>query len=103
MGFGSLEAALTTTADVALQIALAGGLGRAGAGLQELLADFLERLYKSTKQSGRNVSKGVLTAMSVKIPITKLLKMAILHLKLLLLLELWLLLCGKLLNTLLIS
>jgi hypothetical protein len=32
MGFGSLEAALTTTADVALQIALAGGLGRAGAG-----------------------------------------------------------------------
>jgi hypothetical protein len=26
MGFGSLEAALTTTADVALQIALAGGL-----------------------------------------------------------------------------
>jgi hypothetical protein len=57
MGFGSLEAALTTTADVALQIALAGGLGRAGAGLQELLmADFLERLYK-TKQSGRNVSR----------------------------------------------
>jgi hypothetical protein len=51
-------------------------------------------LQKSTKQSGRNVSKGVLTAMSVKIPITKLLKMAILHLKLLLLLELWLLLCG---------
>jgi hypothetical protein len=36
-------------------------------------------LQKSTKQSGRNVSKGVLTAMSVKIPITKLLKMAILH------------------------
>jgi hypothetical protein len=46
MVFGSLEAALTTTADVALQIALAGGLGRAGR-LQELLmADFLERLYK---------------------------------------------------------
>jgi hypothetical protein len=36
-----------------------------------ILADFLERLYKK-KQSGRNVSKGVL-AMSVKIPITKLL------------------------------
>jgi hypothetical protein len=52
MGFGSLEAALTTTADVALQIALAGGLGRAGAGLQELLmADFLERLYKSTNKA----------------------------------------------------
>jgi hypothetical protein len=29
------------------------------------MADFLERLYKSTKQSGRNVSKSVLTAMSV--------------------------------------
>jgi hypothetical protein len=81
-GFLIFRSALTTTADVALQIALAGGLGRAGAGLQELLmADFLER-HKSTKQSGRNVSKGVLTAMSVKIPITKLLKMAILHLKL---------------------
>jgi hypothetical protein len=38
-------------------------------GLQELMADFLERLYKSTKQS-ENVSRGVL-AMSVKIPITK--------------------------------
>jgi hypothetical protein len=35
-------------------------------GLQVLMADFLERLYKSTKQSGRDVSKGVLTAMSVK-------------------------------------
>jgi hypothetical protein len=32
MGFGSLEAALTTTADVA-QIALAGGLGRAVQGI----------------------------------------------------------------------
>jgi hypothetical protein len=30
-------------------------------GLQELLMGFLERLYKSTKQSGRNVSRGVLT------------------------------------------
>jgi hypothetical protein len=30
---------------------------------------------QSTKQGGRDVSKGVLTAMSVKIPITKLLKM----------------------------
>jgi hypothetical protein len=32
-------------------------------GLQELLmADFLERLYKSTKQSGRNVSKGCINS-----------------------------------------
>jgi hypothetical protein len=52
MGFGSLEAALTTTADVALQIALAGGLGRAGAGAAGILmADFLERLYKSTNKA----------------------------------------------------
>jgi hypothetical protein len=36
-------------------------------GLQELLmADFLERLY--TNKAAENVSKGVLTAMSVKIP-----------------------------------
>jgi predicted Zn-dependent peptidase len=46
MGFGSLEAALTTTADVALQIALAGGR-RAGAGAAGIMADFLERLYKT--------------------------------------------------------
>jgi hypothetical protein len=40
-----------------VQIALAGGLDEPVQGLQELLmADFLERLYKSTKQS-RNVSK----------------------------------------------
>jgi hypothetical protein len=65
---------------------------------------FLERLYKKAQNKAAEMSvRGVLTAMSVKIPITKLLKMAILHLKLLLLLELWLLLCGKLLNTLLIS
>jgi hypothetical protein len=65
MGFGSLEAALTT--DVALQIALAGGLGRAGAGAAGIINGGLSgRLYKSTKQSGRNVSRGVLTAMSVK-------------------------------------
>jgi hypothetical protein len=32
-GFGSLEAALTTTADVATDCTLAGGLGRAGAGI----------------------------------------------------------------------
>jgi hypothetical protein len=58
MGFGSLEAALTTTADVALQIALAGGLGRAGAGAAGIINGGLSgRLYKSTKQSGRNVSR----------------------------------------------
>jgi hypothetical protein len=64
MGFGSLEAALTTTADVALQIALAGGLGRAGAGLQELLADFLSGFKKAQNKAAE--MSGVLTAMSVK-------------------------------------
>jgi hypothetical protein len=102
-GFGSLEAALTTTADVALQIALAGGLGRAGAGAAGIINGGLSgAALQKTQTKRQNVSKGVLT-MSVKIPITKLLKMAILHLKLLLLLDIWLLLCGKLLNTLLIS
>jgi hypothetical protein len=99
MGFGSLEAALTTTADVALQIALAGGLGRAGAGAAGLLmADFLERLYKNTnkaaemsvrvcnvcKDSYNEAENGYTTSEASVITI-------------------WLLLCGKLLNTLLIS
>jgi hypothetical protein len=58
MGFGSLEAALTTTADVATDC-ISWWTWTSRWGLQELLmADFLERLYKSTKQSGRNVSKG---------------------------------------------
>jgi hypothetical protein len=41
-----------------LQIALAGGLGRAGAGAAGLLmADFLERLYKKNKTKQQNVSR----------------------------------------------
>jgi hypothetical protein len=56
-GFGSL-AALTTTADVALQIALAG-LDEPVQGLQELLmADFLERLYKAQNKAAE-MSVGV--------------------------------------------
>jgi hypothetical protein len=52
MGFGSLEAALTTTADATDCIAC--GLGRAGAGAAGLLmADFLERLYKKNKTSSK--------------------------------------------------
>jgi hypothetical protein len=99
MGFGSLEAALTTTADVA-QIALAGGLGRAGAGLQELLmADFLSGFTKAQNKAAE-MSVRCINSNVCKDPITKLLKMAILHLKLLLLLD-WLL--WKATNTLLIS
>jgi uncharacterized protein YcfJ len=60
MGFGSLEAALTTTADVALQIALAGGLGRAGAGAAGIINGGLSgAALQKHKQSGRNVSKVV--------------------------------------------
>jgi hypothetical protein len=51
---------------------------------RELMADFLSGFTKAQKAAEMSV-RGVLTAMSVKIPITKLLKMAILHLKLLLL------------------
>jgi hypothetical protein len=103
MGFGSLEAALTTTADVALQIALAGGLGRAGAGLQELLmADFLERLYKSTKQSGRNVS-GCINSNVCKDSYNEAIENGYTTSEASVITGLWLLLCGKLLNTLLIS
>jgi hypothetical protein len=67
------------------------------------MADFLERLYKSTKQSGRDVSKGVLTAMSVKIPITEAIENGYTTSEASVITRLWLLLCGKLLNTLLIS
>jgi hypothetical protein len=80
MGFGSLEAALTTTADVA-QIALAGGLGRAGRAAG-IINGGLSGAALRTKQSGRNVSKGCINSNVCKDSITKLLKMAILHLKL---------------------
>lgn len=66
--FGSLEAALTTTADVALQIALAGGLGRAGAGLPTLLEKGLtgKALQQAQTRSAEIVVRGTLTAMAVK-------------------------------------
>jgi hypothetical protein len=100
MGFGSLEAALTTTA-VALQIALAGGLGRAGAGAGIINGGLSGAALQKNKAAEMSV-RGVLTAMSVKIPITKLLKMAIPSSDFCYY-WIWLLLCGKLLNTLLIS
>jgi hypothetical protein len=58
MDFGSLEAALTTTADVALQIALAGGLGAEAAWL---MADSSGRLYKKpqTQRSQRCINSNV--------------------------------------------
>jgi hypothetical protein len=60
MGFGSLEAALTTTADVATDC-ISWWTWTSRCRGRELMADFLERLYKSTK-SGRNVSKGCINS-----------------------------------------
>jgi hypothetical protein len=58
-GFWIFRSGANYTADVALQIALAGGLGRAGAGAAGILmADFLERLYKSTNKAAE-MSVGV--------------------------------------------
>jgi hypothetical protein len=65
-------------------------------GLQELLmADSGAALQKQNKAAEMSV-RGVLTAMSVKIPITKLLKMAYTTSEASVITELWLLLCGKL-------
>jgi hypothetical protein len=66
--FGSLEAALTTTADVALQIALAGGLGRAGAGAAGMINGGLTgaALQQAQNKAAEISVRGVLTAMSVK-------------------------------------
>jgi hypothetical protein len=62
MGFGSLEAALTTTADVALQIALAGGLDEPVQAAGIINGGLSGAALQSTKQSGRNVSKGCINS-----------------------------------------
>jgi hypothetical protein len=62
--------------------------------------DFLERLY--TKQSGRNVSKGVLTAMSVKDSYNEAIENGYTTSEASVITGAMALLCGKLLNTLLI-
>jgi hypothetical protein len=72
MGFGSLEAALTTTADVATDCISWWTWTRQCRGCRVLMADFLERLYKTQNKAAEMSVRGVLTAMSVKIPITKL-------------------------------
>jgi hypothetical protein len=72
-------------------------------GLQELLmADFLERLYKK-KQSGRNVSKGCINSNVCKDSYNEAIENGYTTSEASVITELWLLLCGKLLNTLLIS
>jgi hypothetical protein len=58
-GFGSLEA-LTTTADVALQIALAG-LGRAGAGAAGIINGGLSGAALQNKTKAEMSVEGVLT------------------------------------------
>jgi hypothetical protein len=95
MGFGSLEAALTTTADVALHCWWTWT--RAGAGI--INGGLSGAAQKSTKQSGRNVSKCINSNVCKDSYNEAIENGYILHLKLLLLLRLWLLLCGKLLNT----
>jgi hypothetical protein len=67
------------------------------------MADFLERLYKKAQNKAAEMSVRCINSNVCKDSYNEAIEMAILHLKLLLLLELWLLLCGKLLNTLLIS
>jgi hypothetical protein len=66
MGFGSLEAALTTTADVALQIALAGGLDEPVQAAGIINGGLSGAALKKHNKAEMSV-RGVLTAMSVKI------------------------------------
>ena len=66
--FGSLEAALTTTADIALQVALAGGLGRAASGAVDIIGAGLTEveLMKAKNRAAEVFVRGTLTALSVK-------------------------------------
>jgi hypothetical protein len=63
--FGSLEAALTTTADVALQVALAWWTWKA---VQGIINGGLSGAALQSTISSREISKGV--SVSVKVPIT---------------------------------
>jgi hypothetical protein len=76
---------------------IAGGLEPVQ-GLQELLmADFLERLYKA-QQSGRNVSKGCINSNVCKDSYNEAIENGYTTSEASVITELWLLLCGKLLN-----
>jgi hypothetical protein len=72
-------------------------------GLQELLMADFQRLYKSTKQSGRNVSKGCINSNVCKDSYNEAIENGYTTSEASVITGLWLLLCGKLLNTLLIS
>lgn len=66
--FGSFEAFLTTAADVTLQVALAGGLGRAGAGLAGIMHRKSSKLVleQAQQKAAEMFVRGTLTAMASK-------------------------------------
>jgi len=66
--FGSPEAFLSTVADVALQVALAGGLGRAGAGLAGIMTKGMapKVVQQATKRASEVAVRSTLTAMAAK-------------------------------------
>lgn len=66
--FGSLESALTTTADIALQVALAGGLGRAAAGGVEIIGAGVTAAERNQikARAAEVFVRGTLTSLAVK-------------------------------------
>jgi len=66
--FGSLEAALSTTADVALQVAMAGALGKAGRSIPSIVNKGLtgKALAQAEKRAAEIAVRGTLTALAVK-------------------------------------
>ena len=66
--FFSAEAALTTVSDIALQVALAGALGRAGAGGARIINSNLSghALKQAEKRAAEITVRSTLTALSVK-------------------------------------
>lgn len=66
--FGSMEAFLSTTADIALQVALAGGLGRAGAGLSGIMTKGMapKAIQQAEKRAAEVFVRGTLTSMAAK-------------------------------------
>jgi hypothetical protein len=97
-GFGSLEAALTTTADVALQIALAGGLGRAGAAAE--IINGLSGAALQKHKTKRQKCQGCINSNVCKDSYNEAIENGYTTSEASVITELWLLLCGKLLNTL---
>lgn len=66
--FGSLEASLTTIADVGVQVALAGALGRAGSGAASIIKGGLEgeALLQAQSRAAEITVRSTLTALATK-------------------------------------